>query len=45
MSIKKLSVQVIHWEMCKEFKSDHTNKSYIHTPASALENNTLKLLS
>ena len=36
--------KVIHWEMCKKFKFDHTNKWYIHKLASVLENNTLKLL-
>ena len=24
---------VIHWEMCKKFKFDHTNKWYMHNPA------------
>ena len=32
--------KVIHWEMCKKFKFDHTNKWYIHNPASVLENDT-----
>ena len=32
--------KVIHWEMCKKFKLDHTNKWYMHNPASLLENNT-----
>ena len=36
--------KVIHWEMCKEFKFDHTNKWYMHNPAPVLENNTHKLL-
>ena len=36
--------KVIHWEMCKKFKFDHTNKWYIHNPASVLENDTHKLL-
>ena len=35
---------VIHWEMCKKFKSNHTNKWYLHNPAPALENDTHKLL-
>ena len=35
--------KVIHWEMCKQFKFDHTNKLYIHNPASVLENDTYKL--
>ena len=34
----------IHWEMCKKFKFDHTNKWYTHNPASVLENYTHKLL-
>ena len=36
--------KVIHWEMCKEFKFDHTNKWYMHNPAPILENDTHKLL-
>ena len=35
---------VIHWEMCKKFKFDHTNKWYMHNPAPVLENDTHKLL-
>ena len=30
--------------MRKKFKFDHTNKWYMHNPASVLENNTRKLL-
>ena len=37
--------KVIHREMCKKFKFDHTNKWYMHNPAAVLENNTHKLLS
>ena len=37
-------VQVIHWKMCEKFKYDHTNKWYVHNPATVLENNTHKLL-
>ena len=33
--------RVIHWEMCKKFRFDHTKKWYKHIPASVLENNTL----
>ena len=33
-------VKMIHWEMCKKFKFDHT-KWYIHNPASVFENDTL----
>ena len=36
--------KVIHWEMCKKFKFDHTNKWYMHNPAAVLENDTHKLL-
>ena len=35
---------VIHWEMCKKFKFDHTNKWYMQNPAPVLENDTHKLL-
>ena len=30
----------IHWEMCKKFKFDHTNKWYMHNTAPVLENDT-----
>ena len=36
--------KVIHGELCKKFKFDHTNKSYIHNPESVLENETHKIL-
>ena len=36
--------KVIHWEMCKKFKFDHTNKWFMHNPAPVLENDTHKLL-
>ena len=32
--------KVIHWEMCRKFEFDHTNKWYMHYPAAVLENNT-----
>ena len=35
--------EVIHWEMCKKFKFDNTNKWYMHNPAPVLENDTHKL--
>ena len=35
--------KVIHWEMCKKFKFDHTNKWYINNPALVLETDTHKL--
>ena len=34
--------KVIHWEMCKKFKFDHTNKWYMHNPAPVLEKDTHK---
>ena len=36
--------KVIHWEMCKKLKFDHTNKWYMHKTAPVLENDTHKLL-
>ena len=36
--------KVIHWEMCKKFKFDHTNKWYMHNPAPVRENDSHKLL-
>ena len=36
--------KVIHWEMCKKFKFDYTNKWYMHNPAPVQENSTYKLL-
>ena len=36
--------KVNHWEMCKKFKFDHTNKLYVYNPTSVLENDTHKLL-
>ena len=36
--------KVIHREMFKKFKFDHTNKWYMHNPAPVLENDTHKLL-
>ena len=35
--------KVIHWEMCKKFKFEYTNKWYIHNPAQ-VQNDTHKLL-
>ena len=35
--------KMIHWEMSKKFKFDHSNKWYMHNPAPVLENNTHKL--
>ena len=31
---------IIHWELCKKLKLDHTNKWYMHNPESVLENKT-----
>ena len=36
--------KVIHWEMCRKFLFDHTNKWYMHNPAPVLENDSHKLL-
>ena len=36
--------KVIHWELCKKFKFDQTNKWYMHNPISVLEKYTHKLL-
>ena len=35
---------MIHWDICKKFKFDHTNKWYKHNLAPVLENITHKLL-
>ena len=35
--------KMIHWEMCKKFKFDHTNKGYMHNQAALPENSTNKL--
>ena len=35
--------KVIYWELCKEFKFNHTNKWYMHNPKSVLENEPHKL--
>ena len=34
--------KVVHWELCKKFKVDHTNKWYMHNPAPVQDNNTHK---
>ena len=36
--------KVIHWEMCRKFQFDHTNKWYMHNPAPVLENDSHKHL-
>ena len=35
---------MIHWEMCRKFIFDHTDKWYVHNPAPVQENDTLKHL-
>ena len=35
--------KVIHWDMCKKFKFDHTNKWYMHNPTPVLKNDSHKL--
>ena len=35
---------MIHWEKCKKFQFGHTNKWYMHNPATVQENDTHKLL-
>ena len=35
--------KVIHWELCKKFKFDHTHKWYMYNSESNLENETHKL--
>ena len=34
----------IHWEMCRKFQLDHTNKWYMHNPVPVQENDSHKLL-
>ena len=36
--------KVIHWELCKKLKFDHTIKWYLHKTESVLENETHKIL-
>ena len=36
--------KVIHWELCKKFKFDYTNKWYMHNLTSVLESDIRKLL-
>ena len=36
---------VIYWELCEQFKFDHTNQQYIHEPDSVLESEIQKLMS
>ena len=36
--------KVIHWELYKKFKCDHTNKWYMLNPESVQENETHKLI-
>ena len=36
--------KVIHWELCKKWKLDHTTKWYMHKPKSVPENEKYKIL-
>ena len=36
--------KMIHWELCKKMKFDHTNERYIHNTESALKDETHKIL-
>ena len=36
--------KVIHWELCKKFKFDYTNKWYMHIPESVREKEKNKIL-
>ena len=36
--------KVIHWELCKKLKFDHTNKWYMYNPEFVQKNETHKLL-
>ena len=36
--------KVIHWELCKKFKFDYKNKSYMYNMVSVLANETHKIL-
>ena len=36
--------KMIHWELCKRFKLEQTNKWYMNNPESDQENETHKLL-
>ena len=36
--------KMIHWELCKKFEFDHTDKWYIQNPESVIENKTHKIL-
>ena len=35
--------KMVHWDLCKKLKFDHTNKYYMHNPETVLENETYKL--
>ena len=37
--------KVIHWELCKKLKFDHSNKWYVHNPESVFEKEMHKVLS
>ena len=42
-TVKEIII-IIHWEMCRKFQFDHTNKRYMDNPEPVLENDTHKLL-
>ena len=42
--LARLWGKVIHWELCKKLKFDHTNKLYMYNPESVLKNEMHKLL-
>ena len=35
---------MIHWELCKKLKFDHTTKKYMHKPESVFENEKHQIL-
>ena len=35
--------KVIHWELCKKFRFEHTKKWYMHNPEPVLENEMHKM--
>ena len=36
--------KLIHWEWCKKFKFDPTNKWYMHNPESVLKNEGYEII-
>ena len=35
--------KMIHWELCKKFKFDHSNRSYMYNPEFVLESASHKI--